>query len=80
MLGHGTNTTLVLNLPAAMSFNATLHGWSDYAAQAQSYLPSTPRLALLGLVNLPLIIIAFNVLYQLVRVFFSCIRVFWAWH
>jgi sterol 14-demethylase len=39
--------------------------WSGYAAQAQ--LPSTPRLALLALLNIPVFAILLNVIWQLVR-------------
>jgi sterol 14-demethylase len=39
--------------------------WSGYVVQAQ--LPSTPRLALLVLLNIPIFAILLNVLWQLVR-------------
>jgi hypothetical protein len=39
--------------------------WSGYVAQSQ--LPSTPRLALLALVNIPIFAIVLNVIWQLVR-------------
>jgi len=38
--------------------------WSGYVAQAQ--LPSTPRLALLALLNIPIFAILLNVIWQLV--------------
>lgn len=41
--------------------------WSGYISQAQ--FSPTPRMALLALVNIPLIAIALNVLWQLVSPF-----------
>jgi sterol 14-demethylase len=57
-----------------MSFAAHLNGtlpfsdaWSDYLAQAQAYFPvSNLRLALVLLINTPVIVILLNVLQQLV--------------
>lgn len=40
---------------------------NDYVTQYQDHLPSTSRLAVLGLVNIPLIVILLNGLWQLVR-------------
>ncbi|KAF8273285.1 cytochrome P450 [Lactarius quietus] len=53
------------------SFNSTglpAHdAWSGYLAEAQRYLPdSTPRLALLAFINIPIIAIVLNVLRQLI--------------
>lgn len=45
-----------------VSFTEPLAG---YFSQAQNYLPSTPRLLLYGLINLPILAVLFNVLYQL---------------
>jgi hypothetical protein len=66
-MGFGFNSTV---LPA--------HGdWSGYLAEAHKYLPdSTPRLALLAFINIPIIVIVLNVLRQLVRLrgpFLRCI-------
>ena len=54
------------------SFNSTVlpahDAWSGYLAEAHKYLPdSTPRIALLALINIPIIVIVLNVLRQLVR-------------
>lgn len=66
-MGFGLNSTL---LPA--------HGdWSGYLAEAHKYLPdSTPRLALLAFINIPIIAIVLNVLRQLVRLRLSFSGVF----
>lgn len=57
-MGLGLNSTLLL-----------AHGdWSGYLTEAHKYLPdSTPRLALLAFINIPIIAIVLNVLRQLVR-------------
>lgn len=39
---------------------------SDYVSEYQDHLPSTRRLTLLGLVNLPLVIILLHAVWQLV--------------
>lgn len=60
------NDLLVL----AMSFNASAYGpLPGFVGDAYDQLAamSTPRLVLFLLINIPLISIAFNVLYQLVR-------------
>lgn len=52
-------------------YNGSLPGseyWAGYVAQAE--MPSTPRLALLAMVNIPVIAIVFNILWQLVRALF----------
>ncbi|KAG6841440.1 hypothetical protein C0991_011110 [Blastosporella zonata] len=50
-----------------MSFNGTLDAWSAYLADAQAYLPqSNSRLALLLFVNIPIIAIVLNVVWQLI--------------
>jgi len=47
---------------------ATHHTWLTYLHEAQRYLPdSKPRLALLVLINIPVIAVLLNVLRQLVR-------------
>lgn len=54
-----------------MSMNVTLgEPWSGYVGQVQEQLLAVPptRLALLALVNLPLIAIALNIVYQLVSI------------
>lgn len=44
--------------------------WAPYLANAQSYLPTTnSRLALILLLNAPVVIILLNALWQVVRVF-----------
>ena len=40
--------------------------WSGYVQQAQAHLPSQSRLLLLGLVNLPVVIVILNALRQVV--------------
>ncbi|EMD31342.1 hypothetical protein CERSUDRAFT_119908 [Gelatoporia subvermispora B] len=46
-----------------MSLNATFtEPWSGYIAEA---LPSVPRLVLFALINIPLLVVALNVVYQL---------------
>lgn len=52
-----------------MSLNATLtafnvESWSGYVQQAQTRIPSRERLALLALVNIPLIVILLNAIWQ----------------
>ncbi|KAH8117864.1 lanosterol 14-alpha-demethylase [Phellopilus nigrolimitatus] len=41
--------------------------WSEYVQQAQAHLPSSNRLMLLGLVNVPLIFILLNAVWQVVK-------------
>jgi len=65
-----------------MSLNATLNEpWSGYIGQVQEQLASVPpsRIALFTLVNLPLLAIAFNVLYQLLPKDSSRPPVVWHW-
>lgn len=56
-----------------MSFAAHLNGsipisdaWAGYLAQAQEHLPSNSRLALIFFVNIPVIAILVNALWQVV--------------
>lgn len=42
-------------------------GWAGYAAEAQKHLPPPTRLALLCLLNVPILAVVLNVLKQLVR-------------
>ncbi|KAF8896469.1 cytochrome P450 [Infundibulicybe gibba] len=41
-------------------------GWSGFLSQAQAHLPANSRMALLALLNIPLLAIVFNVVRQLV--------------
>ena len=57
-----------------MAFNATRppaflgspEAWQGFVDEAQKYMPSSGRLALLALVNIPLLAVILNVLRQLV--------------
>ncbi|KAA1467603.1 cytochrome P450 [Dentipellis sp. KUC8613] len=53
-----------------MAFNVTAipssDAWSGYLAEAHKHLPTTPRLILLALVNIPVLAIVLNVLRQLI--------------
>ncbi|KAL5486133.1 ERG11_2 [Sanghuangporus weigelae] len=49
------------------SFVPSVDAWSGFAQQAQAHLPSTSRLVLLGLINLPLAIVLLNVLWQVIK-------------
>ena len=65
MAFNGTN---VFGVPAQDT-------WTGFIAEAQKYLPQTySRLALLALINLPIIAIVLNVLRQTVRVHFCACR------
>lgn len=56
--------------PAEMSTSNYSEPWAGYLVQAQSQLSSAsiPRLLLLLVVNIPIIAVALNVLYQFVSV------------
>ncbi|THH06448.1 hypothetical protein EW145_g4083 [Phellinidium pouzarii] len=41
--------------------------WSGYVQQAQEHLPSSSRLLLIGLINIPTIIVLLNVTWQLIK-------------
>ena len=59
--------------PFTMNASAMLGEATDafhgYVEKAQPYLPSSPRMMLLGFVNLPVIVIALYVFWQMVRHF-----------
>ena len=56
-MGLGLNSTVILNYDT----------WSNYLSDAQTFLPNSPsRVALLALINIPLIVVFLNVLRQLV--------------
>lgn len=58
------------SLPVTMSFNGTqlltYDGWQGYVAQYQEHLPSRGRLALLAVINLPVLIVLLHALWQVV--------------
>jgi len=56
-MGLGLNSTAILNYDT----------WSNYLSEAQTFLPhSVSRVALLALINIPIIVVFLNVLRQLV--------------
>lgn len=56
-MGLGLNSTVILNYD----------NWSNYLSDAQTFLPNSPsRVALLALINVPIIVVFLNVLRQLV--------------
>ena len=63
-----SNMALNATLTAFNSFNSET--WSGYVQEAQTRLPSRERMALLGFINLPIIIIVLNALWQKVCILF----------
>lgn len=55
--------TFTMNVTTALPVD----GWAGYAAEAQKFFPSSTRLALLCLINVPVLAVILNVLKQLVR-------------
>lgn len=55
-------TTFAMNVSTVLPVD----GWAGYAAEAHKYLPPPSRLALLCLINVPLLAVVLNVLRQLV--------------